>query len=128
MTQIEPSKIIYKELSYKLYGIFYAVHNDLGRYRSEKTYADYLEKLLIERNVKYSREIAIPPSFVNEKNRRNIPDFIIEDKIILDIKAKNIITKEDYFQIKRYLDSSGIKLGLLVNFRAPYIYPKRVAN
>ena len=67
-------------------------------------------------------------SFEGEKARRNIPDFIINDQIIIDIKAKRIITKEDYFQMKRYLVSSGKKLGIIVNFRQTYLNPKRIVN
>ena len=127
MPQIE-TKIIYKDLSYTLNGLFFKVHNDLGRFRNEKIYADYLEKLLIESNIKYARETSIEPSFEGEKVGRNRPDFIIEDKIIIDLKAKNMISKEDYFQMKRYLDSSKKRLGIIVNFRSIHIYPKRVAN
>ncbi len=49
-------------------------------------------------------------------------------KIVLDFKAKQAITKEDYMQIKRYLSVSELKLGIIVNFRQPFLYPKRVAN
>ena len=59
---------------------------------------------------------------------RNIRDFVIEDKIILDLKAKRIVTKEDYYQMKRYLAVSNKKLGLIVNFRQKYISPKRILN
>lgn len=70
----------------------------------------------------------LPASFAGERDRRNIPDFIIEDKIIVDLKAKRLTTKEDYFQMKRYLASYNKELGLVVNFRQEYIYPKRVLN
>ena len=122
------NKVLYPELSYKICGLCFDAHNKLGRFKSEKSYADLLEKLFIENNVIYNRELALDPSFVGEKERRNIPDFIVDDKIILDAKAKRIITKEDYFQMKRYLDSSGKKLGLIVNFRQKYLSPKRVLN
>ena len=58
----------------------------------------------------------------------NIPDFIIDKKIILEIKAKRIITKDDYYQVKRYLVSSNLQLGIIVNFRQKYLSPKRVLN
>jgi len=59
---------------------------------------------------------------------RNIPDFIIDNKIVVDLKNKDFITKEDYFQIQRYLQSCGKKLGLIVNFRQKRLYPKRILN
>ena len=38
------------------------------------------------------------------------------------------ITKEDYFQMQRYLHSAKMKLGLIVNFHSYYLYPKRILN
>jgi len=63
-----------------------------------------------------------------KKNRRNIPDFIVEEKIIVDLKAKRIITKEDYYQMRRYLIAYNVELGIIINFREYYINPKRILN
>jgi GxxExxY protein len=79
-------------------------------------------------NLNYLREFALPKFSKEEKNRRNIVDFIIDDKIIIDFKAKTIITKDDYFQMQRYLSSSGKQLGIIVNFRRVSINPKRIMN
>jgi len=55
-------------------------------------------------------------------------DFIIENKIIIDIKAKKFITKEDYYQMLRYLKGANLELGIIYNFRNTYLKPKRVLN
>lgn len=115
------NKVIYPDLSYLLVGIAYSVHNDLGRYCREKQYCDLLEKKLKESNVSYERELAIG-------NTGNILDFIVEDKIVLEIKSKRMLTREDYFQIQRYLQCSDAKLGLLINFRSNYLKPVRVVK
>ncbi len=120
--------ILFPELSYSIIGCCYKVHNKLGRYRSEKEYADALEEIFKENNIAYIREKPLPPSFEGEKNRRNIPDFIIENKIILDLKAKRLVSKEDYYQIKRYLTAYNVELGIIINFREYYINPKRILN
>lgn len=121
-------KVVYPELSYTICGLCFKAHNELGRYRNEKQYADALENILKSANIKYQREAPLPVSFSGEKERRNIPDFIIENKIILDLKAKRLISKEDYFQMKRYLSSYNCKLGLIVNFRQHFLAPRRVVN
>lgn len=121
-------KIIYPELSFKINGILFKTHNLLGKYCSETQYSDLVEKLLKESRLKYEREKTLPPIFDGEKYGRNKVDFLIEDEIILELKSKKIITKDDYYQIKRYLTLLNKKLGILVNFRSSYIYPKRILN
>ena len=122
------NNLIYKDLSYEITGILFAIHNELGRYKNEKQYADKFEQILKGREIKYLREINLPPSFQGEKKYRNKIDFIIEDKIIIDFKAKTLITKEDYFQMQRYLTTYKKKLGIIVNFRQKYLKPKRIIN
>ena len=122
------SKLIYPELSYKITGILFAVHNELGRFCNEKQYADSIERYLKKLKMKYEREKILPPSFEEELRGRNRIDFLIEDKIILEIKAKQVLIKDDYYQTKRYLLALNKKLGLLVNFRDKYIKPKRILN
>ncbi len=130
MPQIDHTdgKMVYPDLSYKICGFLFCVHNELGRYRNEKQYGDFLEEVLKKNQISYDREKELLPSFDGEVERRNIVDFIIEDKIVLELKAKPFIGKEDYFQTKRYLISSGKKLGIIVNFRQKFLNPKRVLN
>lgn len=130
MPQIEDkqTKVLHPKLSYKICGLCFNIQNSLGRYRNEKQYADAFEYKLKENNIDYKREYALNISFNGEKEKRNVPDFIIENKVVVDFKAKRIITKEDYFQMKRYLASSSLELGLIINFRSKYINSKRVLN
>jgi GxxExxY protein len=106
-------EIFYPELSYILNGIFFETHSELGRYSKEKQYADILEDKFKLKGLLYKRECRI---YKNEKFTGNITDFIINDCIVVEIKAKKFITKEDFYQLKKYLISTNKKLGLLVNF------------
>lgn len=120
--------LIYPELSYKITGVLFSVHNELGRYCSEKQYADKIEFYLKKLSVTYEREKILEISFEGEKQGRNKVDFIINNKVILEVKAKAVITKEDYYQVRRYLKSLNKKLGVLANFRDKFLRPKRVLN
>ena len=122
------NKLLHPELSYKIVGLLFNVHNNLGRFRNEKQYSDAIEEELKILKIPYKREFHLPESFKGENNNRNIVDFVIDDKIILEIKTKRAIFKDDYFQVKRYLSSSDYKLGLLVNFRSKYLLPKRILS
>jgi len=121
-------KVLYPELSYAITGILFQTHNELGRYCNEKQYGDRLEQLLKNSSTTYEREKVLPPSFAGEQDGRNKADFLIDDKIVLELKSKRLITKEDYYQTQRYLAALGKELGILVNFRQRYLTPKRVLN
>lgn len=128
MRIMRKDKIIYSELSYKINGILFNVRKELGIFRNEKQYCDAIEKILIDKSIKCEREKFLPASFDGELEKRNRVDFLIDDKIVLEIKAKSFITKEDYYQTMRYLVSLNKKLAILVNMRRYYINPKRILN
>jgi GxxExxY protein len=112
-------KVIYPELSYLIIGILFEIKKELGEYAREKQYGDLLEKKLKEKNMSFGREVAIGGS-------GNIVDFLIDNKIILELKAVRFFTKDNFRQIQNYLQQAQIKLGILVNFREKYLKPKRI--
>lgn len=118
------NKIIYSELSYKLNGIFFEIQRELGRFCRERQYSDILEEKFKKNNIKYEREKIIDNSII----KGNRVDFIVGNKILLEIKSIPFITKEEYFQAMRYLKASNLKLGMIVNFRSKYLKPKRIIN
>lgn len=122
------NKLVYPDLSYKVYGVLFAAHNERGRFCNEKQYADAIEQKLKELKIGYVRELVIPESFEGEKLGRNKIDFLIDNKIVLEIKAVRILTKDFYYQTRRYLTACSKKLGILVNFRDRYLHPKRILN
>ncbi len=125
MTANDTNKIVHKELSYCVTGILFRVHNELGRFCRERQYADLLENFLKEEKIIYEREKILPIELIDNK-RTNIVDFVIENRMLLDLKAKQVVTKEDFYQMNRYLDAIGYKLGMIVNFRNKYLKPIRV--
>lgn len=113
------TKLIYPELSYLLTGICFDVQNELGRFSREKQYGDMLEAKFQDKHIVYLREYRVA-------ELGNIADFIVDDKILIELKAKRFILKEDYYQVQRYLKSLNLKLGLIINFRDRFLKPKRI--
>ncbi len=119
--------IIEQQLSHKINGLCFQVFKKLGRFCRERQYQDALEDALRQAGIKYVREYELQ-KFDAQSPAGNRVDFLIEDRIILDCKAKAFITKEDYYQMQRYLRAVGLKLGLIVNFRQIFLKPKRVLD
>lgn len=119
--------IIHKEESYQIIGICMEVHNNLGVGFSEIVYKDALELEFKNAKIEYSREKEYA---VNYKgiilSHKFYADFVIFDKIILEVKGKNKIADEDIAQCINYLKVSGNNLALLVNFGEPKLNYKRI--
>lgn len=113
--------LFYPELSYEIVGILFATHNQIGLFAKEKQYGDEITKRLKENKINFRRECSIG-------NSGNIADFIIDDKIIIELKAKRVLLSEDFDQVQRYLQEAGLLLGILVNFRSKYLKPLRVVK
>lgn len=120
-------KLIHENLTYKINGLCFKVHREMGRFRSERQYCDKLEILFKEEKINFKREYELVKlSDVNSLGNR--VDFLIDNLIILDVKAKKFITKDDYFQMLRYLETADLQLGIIINFRNTYLKPKRIIN
>ena len=119
------TEILHKELSYKIAGLLFKIHLELGRYCREKQYGDALEKLLKKENIDFEREKELPIDIIDNQCANRV-DFTVDNKILLDLKAKPLVLKEDYYQMQRYLQASNYKLGLIVNFKNRYLKPIRI--
>ncbi|TPV35694.1 GxxExxY protein [Paucihalobacter ruber] len=121
------SQLLYNEDTYKIIGICMAVHSELGKGFSEVVYADALEIELIDNNITYSREkkfgIVYKGNLLPHEYKA---DFIINDKIVLEIKAVICLTDSHVKQTLNYLAVSKLKLGLLINFGEDSLKHKRV--
>ena len=109
--------MIYPELSRTILGIAMQLHREMGCGFREKVYQDAFEVLLKENNIPYEKEKHISLVFHGvELEHDFFYDFLIDDKIGVELKAVSEIMGEFEAQIINYLHVSNHKLGLLVNF------------
>lgn len=95
------------------------LHREMGCGFKEKVYQDAFEVLLKEEGIKYEKEKHIDLVFHGVKLEHDFfYDFLIEDKIGVELKAMSEIIGEFEAQIINYLHVSNHKLGLLLNFGA----------
>jgi GxxExxY protein len=111
--------IVYKELSYLISGLIYRVHNKLGSGQKETVYQNALEIEFEKSQIPYQKEQPIEVVYEDKKIGTYKPDFIIDDKILLEIKVVPFITPEHKKQLWYYLKNTKYKLGILVNFGTP---------
>lgn len=122
------AEIIYKDLSYKIIGITYKINSLLGSGLEERVYQDAFEEVLKEEKIKYTREHYFPV-IINEKviSRRYF-DFLIDDKIIIEIKIGTRDYRDVCSQIFHYLKMSKLKLGIVIRFTKDGVKVKRIPN
>jgi GxxExxY protein len=121
------SEILYKDESYKIIGKCFEVHNNLGPGFLEIVYKDALEYEFRKANIAYEREKEYK---VNYKDvilpHKFFADFVIFDKIILEVKAVSGISDEFIALAINYLKVSQNKLALIVNFGELKLNYKRI--
>lgn len=112
---IEP-EIIHKDLCYTLYGCFYKIYNTLGPGYRESTYEKALLKELFKAGVKSETDKEIPVVFDNIVLDTHKIKLIVDDKIIVYVKAYSDLDSHWKARLKSELRAAHLKLGLLVNF------------
>ncbi|KKS65826.1 MAG: hypothetical protein UV40_C0025G0002 [Parcubacteria group bacterium GW2011_GWA1_42_7] len=120
--------LLYKELSYKIIGVLYDVFNELGYGYQEKYYQKAIALALKEKEIKFKEQVYIPLKFKDNIIGKYFLDFLIEDKLILEIKKGDKFHKSTITQIFAYLKSFNIKLGVIANFTKNGIKIKRIIN
>ena len=121
-------KVIYKELSYKIVGILFEVYNELGYGYQEKYYERAIEKYFIVEKIRYARQLPCKIIVKGEAIGRYYLDFLVEDKIVLEIKKGNYFSKSNIEQVKGYLKATNTKLAILANFTSSGVKFIRVLN
>ena len=92
------------------------VHRTLGPGFLESAYRNALEIELLDRGMKVEREKEIDLFYKNKRVGRHRLDLVVEEAVVLELKAVEALSKTHYAQIRAYLLASGINTGLLVNF------------
>lgn len=108
--------LLYEDLTYKVRGAMFAVHKELGPGHKESVYKKALAKELTEQDIPFETEKVLDVVYKDEKVGVYRPDFIIDDKVIIEIKAVSFLPRGAETQMSYYLRGTKYKLGLLVNF------------
>ncbi|WP_423818578.1 GxxExxY protein [Salinimicrobium sp. TIG7-5_MAKvit] len=119
--------IIYKNESYAIVGALFEVYNNLGSGFSEIVYKDALEYELKNRKNPFTREKEYSVSYKDiVLSHKFYADFVIQDKIILEIKAVEDVNDKFISQCINYLKVSNCRLAILANFHKDLLDHRRI--
>ena len=122
------SDLIFPELSYEIVGAAFEVFNSIGWGFSEKHYQKALWEELKNRNIDLKKEVYIPLKYKNANIGRYFADFIVDGKILLELKVVSRLGYVHAKQVLEYLQSASLKLGILLYFTRDGVKYRRVIN
>jgi len=118
--------VVYKELSYQIMAAAFDVHNNLGPGFLEKVYENALLMELSERKIKAIPQKELIVYYKDHKVGIYAADIVVNDEIILELKAVDSLIKFHDAQLLNYLKCTGLKLGILINFGSERLEFKRL--
>lgn len=116
----------HKELSEKIIAAAYNVHKELGYGFLEKVYKNALAIELGEAGLKYSVEFPLKVTYHKIVVGDYFADIIVDDKIIVEVKALSKLESIHEVQLVNYLKATGLEVGLLINFGQSVEIKRRV--
>ncbi len=122
------TELLYSDLTYKVIGAAMEVHKNLGAGFLESVYEEALAYEFELQNILYERQKNITVYYKNKKVKQFISDFMVDEKVVVEIKAIKNITDVERAQLINYLKATGLKVGMLFNFGADSLEYKRFVN
>jgi GxxExxY protein len=119
-------ELLYKELTFAIIGAAMEVHGILGPGFLETVYQSALARELTLRGIPFEQQVHLPVSYKDVLVGEYIADFIIDGKLIVEIKAVSNFNSQHQAQAMHYLTATGCRLALLLNFGTGSLEHRRV--
>ncbi|MGD0348902.1 MAG: GxxExxY protein [Verrucomicrobiota bacterium] len=121
------AKLILKDEVYAIVGTAMEVHREKGFGFSEPVYQECMEFELADRKVPAEAQKEMTIFYKGRQLKKTyLADFVAYGKIIVELKALDQLTSREESQVINYLKSSGLEVGVLINFGAPSLEWKRI--
>ena len=108
--------LLYRDLTYRIRSALFAVKKELGGGHKESVYQKSVAQEFERARLPFSQEVRIPITYRNKSVGTYIPDFVVDDKVIVELKAIPFVGQTEKKQLWNYLKGSAYRLALLVNF------------
>jgi len=121
-------ELLYGDITHKIIGASFEVHKNLGCGFQEVVYQRALANEFSSLNLEYAREVELEIFYRNFKDpvgKRRV-DFVIEKKVLIELKATSSLDDIHFSQLLNYLKAFKLKVGILVNFGERSLIYKRL--
>jgi GxxExxY protein len=116
LVMVSPPSLKHSEVTDKIIGVFYDVYNEFGHGFLESTYAEAMVIALAESGLTAVREVPVPVWFRGKKVGQYFADMVVDDAVLLELKAARTLESAHEAQLLHYLRATEIEVGLLLNF------------
>ena len=128
LSKLERNDLVYPELCYQIMGILFDVWKEIGYGHKERMYQQGVATGLRKANLSIQEQL--PTKVIYKGNPIGIYyfDFLVESKIVLELKVRAYFSKKDIDQLYGYLKTNDLKLGILALFTRTGVKCKRIVN
>jgi len=120
--------MLYEDITAKVLEACFEVSNTLGIGYIESVYENALFVVLTQKGIKVERQVPLKVKFRDVIVGDFKADMIVEGKVLLELKAVETLAKEHYAQLLNYLKTTGIEVGMVINFGNPRLQYRRFEN
>ncbi len=120
--------MLYEDLTQRIIKASFLVSNELGIGFLESVYEKALIIALRDEGLNVLSQVSLKVSFRGEEVGHFLADIIVEDKVILELKAVKALKPEHVAQVLNYLKATGMPIGMLINFGTPKLEYRRFNN
>lgn len=119
------TKLLYKDLTYKIIGAAMEVHSVLGPGYLEAVYQKAMADEFDLRKIDFEEQVNLQVDYKGNVIGEYRVDYLVDEKVVVEIKAVKKLTVIQEAQLINYLKGTGYKVGLLINFGAMSLEHKR---
>lgn len=128
MTQYDEKQYPHSEVSGRIIAVAKVVHDHFRPGLDEKLYERAMCIEFADRGIHFEVQKTYPVQYKGKFIGNLIPDLIIEDSVIVDLKVVDSFNDDHVAQMLGYLSITGLEIGLLINFKHAKLQIKRIAN
>lgn len=125
---LKRNDLVYPELSYQIVGILYDVYGGIGHGHNESIYQKAVAVACANAGLKFQEQVYFPIMFQGKRIGSGYLDFLIDDKVVLELKRGDRFIKAHIDQVYQYLVANKLQLGILAYFAPRTIHFKRIVN